>query len=69
MYRYTNVVLRFFDSRYKVSVMWDLNPRPVSMLWERSSTVDFDTRSDIESKHINLWLVVSSRASSSPILR
>ena len=28
MYMIFIVVLRFFDSRYKVSLTWDSNPRP-----------------------------------------
>ena len=28
VYMIFNVVLRFFDSRYKVSLAWDSNPRP-----------------------------------------
>ena len=55
-----NVVLRFFVSRYMVSLMWNSKPRPldfhfdafptelVSLTQGRSSTVDLYTRSDIE---------------------
>ena len=55
-----NVVLRFFDSRYNVSLTWNSNPRPsdfhsdtlptelASLTQGRSSTVDVYTRSDIE---------------------
>ena len=55
-----NVALSFFDSRYKVSLTWDLNPQPsdfrsdalltelVSLTLGRSNTVDVYTRGDIE---------------------
>ena len=61
-----NVVLRFFVSRYKVSLMWNSNPRPsdfhsdalptelVSLTQGRSSTVDVYTRSDIEAHKLVL---------------
>ena len=60
IYMIFNVVLRFFDSRYKVSFTWDLNPGPLhfrsdalptelaSLTQGRSSTVDVYTRSNIE---------------------
>ena len=59
VYETFNVVLRFFDSRYKVSLMLDLNPRPSDFRFDAlptesasltqgcSSTVAVYTRSDI----------------------
>ena len=32
-----NAVLRFFDSRYKVSLTWDSNPRPDALPTELAS--------------------------------
>ena len=58
------VVLRFFDSRYKVSLTWDLNPRAfhfcsdavptelASLKQGWSSTVDVYMRSDIEAQKL-----------------
>ena len=55
-----NVAGRFFDSRYKVSLTWDWNPRPsdfrsdalatvlVSLTQGRSNTVDVYRRGDME---------------------
>ena len=53
-------MIRFFDSRYKVSLTWDSDPRPsdfcsdalltdlASLTQGRSSTVDVYRRSNIE---------------------
>ena len=62
---YIHVVLRFFDSRYKISLTWDSNPRPpsdfrsdvpptelASLTQEWSSTVEIYTRSDIEAHRL-----------------
>ena len=66
-----NVVLRFFDSRCKVSLTWDSNPRPsdfgsdalrtelASLTQGWSSTVDVYTRSDIEAHKTCAWLLTA----------
>ena len=64
MHMIFNVVIRFFDSIYKVSLTWDSNPRPsdfysdalptdlASLKQGCSSTVDVCTRSDMEAHKV-----------------
>ena len=72
-----NVVLRFFNSRYKVSVMWDSNPRPsdfrsdalptelASLTNGWCSTVDVYTRSNIEVQGC-IWLLAARQVRPPP---
>ena len=66
----------FLDSRHKVSLTWDLTPRPLDFCSDALPTELISLNKDdlphsmsigeVTSKHTNLCLVVSSRASPSP---